>query len=90
MVFIDPAKIDHDKTEAALKAICEKMPDFMKDETDQVVSQLRWLQLDKSDFKGTDNENYLKLVQDDSLCSMIFQELMRFGVQLSRTRDTVA
>jgi hypothetical protein len=38
MVFSDPAKINHDKTEAALKAICEKMPDFMMAETDQVVS----------------------------------------------------
>ena len=46
----------------------------MKDETDQVVSQLRWLQLDQSDFTGTDYENYLKLVQDDSL---LFNDLPR-------------
>ena len=67
MVFSDPAKSNHDKTEAALKAICEKMPDFTEDETDQVVSQLRCLQLNKSDFKGTDYEKCLKLVQDGSL-----------------------
>ena len=66
LAYIDPAKVDHDNTEKAFKEICDRMPHFIKpEEKDEVIVQLRILQMNKADF-GEDYEDYCLQVQDES------------------------
>ena len=67
LVYIDPAKVDDEKTEDAFKEICDQMPQFIKEENDDVISQLRSLRLNKSDFDKEKYDKYLKEVKDDSI-----------------------
>ena len=70
LVYIDPAKVDDEKTEDEFKEICDQMPHFIKEENDDVISQLRSLRLNKSDFDKERYDKYLKDVKDDSIPHM--------------------
>ena len=74
LAYIDPSLINNDKTEAAFRKIAEKMPCFIKpEEIDDVIAELRILQISKEDF-GEDFKEYVLQKEDENLP---FQELMR-------------
>ena len=74
LAYIDPALINNEKTEAAFRKIAEKMPCFIKpEEKDDVIAELRNLQIRKEDF-GEDFKEYVLQKKDENLP---FQELMR-------------
>ena len=67
LAYVDPAKIDLEKTESSFQEICNHMPSFIKDETDDVISQLRSLRLNKTDFDQERYQKYLKDSVDDTI-----------------------
>ena len=66
LAYVDPAKID-------LEEICNHMPSFIKDETDEVISQLRTLRLNKTDF---DQERYHKYLKDAVDYTIPFKDIV--------------
>jgi hypothetical protein len=74
LVYIDPKLVDNEKTEDAFRKICGKMSDFIKtEEVDEVISELRMLQLKTSDF----GENYLEYCKQRSNDSLLFNQTER-------------
>ena len=66
MIFIDPYKLDDDKTEKKLLEICDHMQEFIGAEKDEVISEFRSLRLNKADF-GEDYKKYLIQCADENL-----------------------
>ena len=68
LVFVDPHNIDNKKTEKAFRGICDKMPMLIsEDEQDEVIKELRHLQMNLKNF-GKDFEKYRELrEQNDDL-----------------------
>ena len=51
LVYLDPLRIEDDKTEKSFRYICQQLPKFINEtEIDEVVSELRNLQLNLSDM----------------------------------------
>ena len=67
LVYIDPAKLEDDKTEDAFREICDTIPHFIKEGKDDIISELRKLRLNKSDFGKEKYEKYLKEFNDDEI-----------------------
>lgn len=66
IVYIDPAKLNDDKTEKKFMEICEQMPGYIGTEKDEVISDYRKLRLNQADM-GKDYEKYLEEVKDDDI-----------------------
>ena len=57
LVYIDPKLVSHEKTEDSFMKICAKMSNFIQEEeVDEVISELRVLQVNMTDF----GQNYLE------------------------------
>ena len=64
LVYIDPLKEDDEKTEEAVKEICDKMSNYIKpEEKDSVIAELRLLACDL----GEDYPLYCEKRMDDSI-----------------------